>query len=74
MLLKHTTILFGPHNEVFNKNYLGFTPFLICCSQRNFSTSSAAYSPIIPVKDYSNADLDKVQILEENGGKSGIYK
>jgi hypothetical protein len=73
MLLKHTIILFGPHNEAFNNNYLGFTPFLICSSQRYFSTSSVAYTPIIPVKDYSNADLDKVQILAENKGKSGIY-
>src|SRR5260221_8140742 len=74
MLLKHTTILFGPHNKVFNNNYLGFTPFLICSSQRNFSTYSAAYSPITPVKVYANAGVEKVQIFAENHDKAGVYR
>jgi group I intron endonuclease len=56
-----------------NKTLVLYTPFFISSSRRYFSTSSVAYSPIIPVKDYSNADLDKVQILAENKGKSGIY-
>jgi hypothetical protein len=70
MLLKHTTILFGPHNEVFNNSYLGFTPFSICSSQRNFSTNSA----ITPVKVYSNADVEKVKIFAENHDKAGVYR
>jgi hypothetical protein len=40
---------------------------------RYFSTSYPVCSPLIPVKHYSNADLVKIKILEENMGKSGIY-
>ena len=29
---------------------------------------------IIPIKSYSNADANKVQILSDNQNKSGIYK
>jgi hypothetical protein len=28
---------------------------------------------IIPIKNFSNAEADKAQILEENKDKSGIY-
>jgi hypothetical protein len=52
------------------KAFVGLSAF---SSNGLSSYSSAAYSPIIPVKIYSNADLDK-QILAENKGKSGIYR
>jgi hypothetical protein len=32
------------------------------------SPSSAACSPIIPVKHFSYADLNKIQILDDNQG------
>lgn len=73
MLLKRTTILFGPH-KAFNNNYLGSTPFLICSSQCNFSAYSAANSPITPVKVYANADVEKVEIFAENHRKAGVYR
>jgi hypothetical protein len=37
---------------------------------RNISSAS---SPVVPVKVYENADLQKLGILAENKGKSGIY-
>lgn len=38
--------------------------------RRTYSTDN----PVIPVKIYKNTDLDKLQILKENKGKSGIYR
>ena len=38
---------------------------------RNYSTNSSA---VVPVIKYKNTDLDKLQILKENKGKSGIYR
>lgn len=35
-------------------------------------TSSS--SPVVPVKVFSNADLDKLKILEEVKGKAGVYR
>jgi hypothetical protein len=53
---------------------LAIFPFLV----RNYSSSkSAAASPslvVVPVKIYSNADLQKLQILRENEGKAGVYR
>jgi len=36
-----------------------------------FSTNN---SSIVPVKVYDNADSQKSEIVEENNGKSGIYR
>ena len=38
-------------------------------ARRHYSTNSS----VVPVKTYSNADLDKESIITENKGKSGIY-
>ena len=37
---------------------------------KSYSTDSS----VIPVKNYENADLDRLQILKENKGKSGVYR
>jgi len=39
---------------------------------RAFSTST--YPSVVPVKKYANADVEKLQILKENKGKSGVYR
>ena len=39
-----------------------------------FNNSDILLTSIIPIKIYSNADLNKVSIIEENKGKPGIYK
>jgi group I intron endonuclease len=51
---------------------LAIFPFLI----RNYSSrKSVAASPaVVPVKIYSNVDLQKYQILKENKGKAGVYR
>lgn len=36
--------------------------------------SSDASQSFVPVKSYSNVDLQKKNILKENKGKSGIYR
>ena len=41
-----------------------------------FSVNIISYSTdssVKPVKKYANADLDKLQIIKENKGKSGVY-
>lgn len=38
-------------------------------NKKDYSTSS-----VYPEKSYSNSDTQKVQILQENKGKSGIYR
>jgi hypothetical protein len=37
---------------------------------RAYSTNNS----FVPVKIYKNADLHKLQILQENKGKAGIYR
>lgn len=37
---------------------------------KNYSTNSS----VVPVKMYSNADIDKLQILKESRGKCGVYR
>lgn len=37
---------------------------------RNYSTNCS----VVPVKIYRNADLEKLYIIEENIGKSGVYR
>jgi hypothetical protein len=46
-------------NNFLNVLVISFDPFLLCA--------------LIPIKIYSNSDTCKVQILEENKNKSGIY-
>jgi hypothetical protein len=41
-----------------------------CNQRRSYSTGSKKYTPL---KVYSNADTDKLNILKDNKGKSGIY-
>jgi group I intron endonuclease len=36
---------------------------------RNYSTDNS----VVPVIKYSNADIQKLQIINENRGKSGVY-
>lgn len=36
---------------------------------RNYSTDNS----VVPVIKYSNADTQKLQIINENRGKSGVY-
>lgn len=40
---------------------------LVC--MRNYSTDNS----VVPVIKYSNADTQKLQIINENRGKSGVY-
>ena len=52
--------------------YFKHTSFLaIPCNVRNYSTNPAI---VVMEKKYKNADTDKLQILEENKNKSGIYR
>jgi hypothetical protein len=37
---------------------------------RNYSTNNS----VVPVIKYSNADIQKLQIIKENKGKSGVYR
>jgi hypothetical protein len=39
-----------------------------------FSSSILLPFSVIPVKIYKNADLDKLQIIKEGKGKSGVYR
>jgi hypothetical protein len=36
--------------------------------------SSSNSSSIVPAKVYTNADTQRMQIIQENKGKSGIYR
>ena len=53
---------------VFSGNYSSLSLSLFA---RNYSTNSSA---VVPAIKYKNADLDKLQILKENKGKSGVYR
>jgi len=39
-----------------------------------FQTITSGLSAVIPVVCYSNADTQKISILKENRGKSGVYR
>jgi hypothetical protein len=41
---------------------------------RSYSTSSSSDASTQPVKVYLNADTDKLKFLQDNVGKSGIYR
>ena len=43
-----------------------------CFFRRNYSSSAPPV--VVPVKIYRNDDLDKLKIIKENKGKSGIYR
>lgn len=57
----------------------GASGFLFCpafhkCKSKGRRNYSSNKSPVIvPVMKYENADLDKLRIIQENKGKSGIY-
>jgi hypothetical protein len=55
-------------------NFIGTTVTL--GSQYLHSTNFYSTKPynIVPVVVYKNADLDKLQILQENKGKCGVYR
>ena len=36
--------------------------------------SSSNSSSIVPAKVYTNADTQRMQIIQENKGKSGVYR
>jgi hypothetical protein len=40
----------------------------------NRSYSSSSSHVLVPVKVYSNPDVDKEKVIEENKWKSGIYR
>jgi hypothetical protein len=40
----------------------------------NRSYSSSSSHELVPVKVYSNPDIDKEKVIEENKGKSGVYR
>lgn len=59
------------------KILLGFDPFIrlyrsVYINHRYYSASS--YPFIIPAVTYSNADIDKFQIINENRNKVGVYR
>ena len=55
--------------------FRGTTKSAICGGFRGYSTNSSAVAPPFqPVRIYRNADLDKVQILQVNKGKCGVYR
>ena len=56
--------VFPPHS----RNYSSLSLSLFA---RDYSTNSSA---VVPAITYKNADLDKLQILKENKGKSGVYR
>jgi group I intron endonuclease len=41
---------------------------------RHYSTSTGTPSGSFPVKNYDNADTDKLKILKENKNKAGVYR
>lgn len=51
---------------------LGLSFYSMLNIERSYSTLSS--SVVVPVKIYSNADLDKSQMLKDNKGKSGVYR
>jgi len=46
--------------------------FCFCCDSLN-SFCLLSLVPIVSIKSYSNAEVDKAKILKENKNKSGIY-
>lgn len=64
------------HNTSYIKTNL-FTWFIDVSGARNYSTTlqTPENNPLItPVKIYSNPDVNKTQIIEENRNKAGVYR
>ena len=55
-------------NSLNNKTYVG--SYKGKSKIRYYSTNNL----VVPVIKYSNADLDKLQMLQENKGKAGVYR
>src|SRR5436853_6993890 len=55
--------------------YLGIEGLFISkLSLRCYSTQNTPVVPnLVPIRTYNNSDLDKLDILKENKGRSGIY-
>jgi hypothetical protein len=49
---------------------INFSFSALSVNVKNYSTNSS----VVPVKIYRNTDLDKLQILKEAKGKSGVYR
>lgn len=52
-------------NNIVSSSYLSIRPY---------SSNANNSSKVVPIKIYSNADTQKVMILKENKGLSGIYR
>jgi len=63
------------HEVSFCAFYLGVDGLSISqLTQRSYSTQNTSVFPdFAPILTYNNSDLDKLKILKENKGKSGIY-
>ena len=48
--------------------------FYIDYSVLNLIDSSVLSLAVVPIKTYVNADIQKIEILKENKGKSGVYR
>lgn len=56
-------------------NYVLFNNKLFQINTKKFCSShSLNVSSITPIRSYFNADLEKVTIIKQNKGKSGIYR
>ena len=64
-------------NNLMTTNTIPFSllPKLLHCLQNKIYKKGlhTANNPVVPVKVYANADIQKLEILNENRGKSGIY-
>ena len=64
-------------NNLMTTNTIPFSllPKLLHCLQNQIYKKGfhTANNPVVPVKVYANADIQKLEILNENRGKSGIY-
>nr|YP_010233341.1 NADH dehydrogenase subunit 4 [Auricularia heimuer]QSX43106.1 NADH dehydrogenase subunit 4 [Auricularia heimuer] len=53
----------------------GYNPYdSIHLNTKNTRVRNYATSPVVPVKFYTNADTQKLLIIKENAGKSGVYR
>jgi len=53
----------------------GYNPYeAIHLNPQNIRVQNYATSPVVPIKIYANAETQKSLIIEENAGKSGVYR
>ena len=57
----------------FSCSYRLFTSFFFFCLDSLNSFCFLSLVPIVPIKTYSNAEVEKDQILSDNQNKSGVY-